>query len=507
MRTSRDQFLVVLLVTFLYAFEFLPYGVNGSFLSWVEDVSLNEGIAGAVSLVGNDNRIYLIGGYVSPKKIATSSVWIFNATPSAPREWISGPPLPTAVWGHCGCQGNDGKFYIFGGLNDASSLVGQVQIFDVTLQKWTVLNSSSAAHSNWSCATTAPLNAFSTATSNNDSESSSGMIFLIGGDGPNNQVIVFFPGNSSFSSSELPQLPYAVQQQGAIFVSGQNSDSSSFTDGSLYLFGGYNGSHSLSTVTVLSGISNVQHSGLSWSQTSVPAMPRASYAFGLVFDGTHVFIYDTIGIMVYDLSANQWTVLTTVSNNNNSDSSSNNSNGGSVLANNTSDGNNQIDGFSPATCILRGTWHIIGGSSDANSNSISSLHSIAALCPFVSVDTVCDNGNECTTDDTCTSAGLCVGSQISCSCGFACNISTGLCQSSANSVCEDADQSVSTTAVETASGRTAIIAIFVFFLVLGFLVIGGLIAYTQWYSYNLDKKLHENEDAIEVDTDMEIDLP
>jgi hypothetical protein len=331
-------------------------------LEWKNDTSYPFAVWSQVALVGQDDCIYVFGGQNSSYD-AISNSYKYNTTAGSPKEWVEIESMPTAVSGATGCVANDGRFFLFGG--------GAIlQIYNTTDNSWTNIpnmpSGASIADYDMSCAL----------------DSSTGLMYITGGD---NNGTRFYSYNSVSNTitnlSTSSSVSFNFRAQGS-FVN----------NGKLYVFGGYSdtqnsGSNSLSlSSTYIYNIANSE-----WSTGE--DMTQAASQFGYATDGSRFYAigggYDGVGSLdytqVYDISSGIWSV-----------------NNGQVYSEGMH-GN--------AAVFLDGSLHSIGGANV--SYDYLSVHCVAKLCGVYNYNGPCDDGNQCTTNDTCTN-GTCSGTSITC---------------------------------------------------------------------------------------------
>lgn len=293
-------------------------------------------------------------------------------------EWIEIASMKTAVYEAAGCVANDGRFFIFGGVETNGPNPNFIQIYNATNNSWDTTtpnmpNGASIDDYHMSCAV----------------DSSTRLMYITGG---YNNGTRFYSYNVSsntitnLSTSSSPT-PFNLWSQGS-FVN----------NGKLYVFGGYD-SGSYFTSTYIYDIANN-----SWSNGR--AMTQATGYFGYATDGIRFYViegYKNGGYLeytqVYDISSGVWSV-----------------NNGIMYSGGI---------YGNAVVFLDGSFHSIEG----YDGSFLSIYLIASLCGVYTFSGPCDDGNRCITNDTCTN-GICSGTSIctpnQCQ-NATCNPTTGNC--------------------------------------------------------------------------------
>jgi len=371
---------------FLFFVRFFFLGVPFSIatsasLTWSNDTSYPFLVSAAVAFTGQDHCIYVFGGENDSDIIPSS--YKFNTTAGSPRVWTEIASMKIPVYSAAGCVANDGRFFIFGGSTD-------LQIYNKTNNSWITITPNMPSG--------ASINALSMSCA---VDSSSGLMYIIGG---NVDGTRFFSYNVSsntitnLSTSSSPT-PFNLYAQGS-FVN----------NGKLYVFGGYDDNTGFSSSTYIYDIANN-----SWSTGE--NMKYASCCFGYVTDGSRFYAIggfympgivgvSLINTQIYDISSGVWSI-----------------DNGTIYSEGM---------FSSAAVFLDGTLHSIGG---YNRTAFFSVHRIASLCGVYAFSGPCDDGNRCTTNDTCQSNGQCIGT----------------CISSADCNCTSISSSTSTTSPSTSS--------------------------------------------------------
>lgn len=108
--------------------------------TWSTLTPVSEGRAQAVTVIDSANdTVYIIGGGlgVVPDTgyIATSDLVMAYSSINGTSWRVA--PIPTGVRGASGGIGEDGRIYVFSGVNDSSGLVASTQIYDIASDSWT----------------------------------------------------------------------------------------------------------------------------------------------------------------------------------------------------------------------------------------------------------------------------------------------------------------------------------------------------------------------------------
>jgi len=108
--------------------------------TWSTLTPVSEGQAQAVTVIDSANdTVYIIGGGLG---VVTNSSYIATSDLVMAYSLINGTswrvaPIPTGVRGASGGIGEDGRIYVFSGVNDSSGLVATTQIYDIASDSWT----------------------------------------------------------------------------------------------------------------------------------------------------------------------------------------------------------------------------------------------------------------------------------------------------------------------------------------------------------------------------------
>jgi len=129
-----DRFRFALLFVYLCSSLFFV-GSSSSSLKWYNDTSYPFEVSDAVSLIGQDDSIYVFGGFNSSGSSVSDS-YKFNITSETAREWYFVDPMANAVGAAAGCVANDGRFLVFGGKGSNDSFLGVIQIYNTTSHQW-----------------------------------------------------------------------------------------------------------------------------------------------------------------------------------------------------------------------------------------------------------------------------------------------------------------------------------------------------------------------------------
>ena len=106
-------------------------------MDWQAETPMAENFTQAVVLQDEDGVIYVMGG--------ARDVTGFNYGPPVPDvvaydpmtgEWTSKSPMDVGVRGAAGAVGDDGRFYVFGGVNDTVLASRMTQIYDPATDTW-----------------------------------------------------------------------------------------------------------------------------------------------------------------------------------------------------------------------------------------------------------------------------------------------------------------------------------------------------------------------------------
>jgi len=338
---------------------------SSSLLLWNNDTSYPFPLYYPVVFTGQDHCIYVFGGQSSSFR-AVSDSFKFNSTAYFPREWETIASMPTAVYGAAGCVGNDGRFFIFGGLGTNVSSPTFIQIYNVTDNGWKIIipnmpSGSSIADVFMSCAV----------------DSSTGLMYITGGENDGKRFYSY-----NVSSNNITNL--ATTSSSSLFRS--NGQGSFVINGKLYAFGGGNDVSGYVATTYIYDITNK-----SW--VTGANMTKAAKNFGYATDGSRFYViggYDGILLLnyvqIFNISSEEW-----IENNDTVFS-------GGIYGN--------------AVAYLDGSLHSIGGDDGIG---YLSMHRIASLCGIYAFSGPCDDENQCTLNDTCQSNGTCIGiSNMSC---------------------------------------------------------------------------------------------
>ena len=227
----------------------------------------------AAATLGNDGRIYLIGGEGSGASDPLNLVQIYNP---ATNSWTTGSPMPTARYGLGVVKGPGGFIYAIGGRNSSAdgAELDVVEVYDPVTNTW-----SSAAPMptpRWQFAT---------------SVGSDGKIYTIGGkmkyynhEGPFYDVVeIYDPVTNSWETG--PAYPMEVGEMNAARMNNQ-----------IFVTGGSNGAAINNTYGLVSG-------GGGWisvNPTSGIIPPGLSQDIEVIFDASELEIglYDTT-IVIY----------------------------------------------------------------------------------------------------------------------------------------------------------------------------------------------------------------
>ena len=279
-------------------------------------------------------------------------------------DWISISSMPTSVGYGAGCVANDGRFFIFGGTeyNRSGESFSLVQIYTSTNDSWItitpILPSGASIADYWmSCAV----------------DSRTGLMYLTGGWYRGNRFYIYNVGTNNITDLSSSS-PFSLYGHGSFVAN----------NGKLFVFGG--GNFQLSQSSNSTYIYNVE--SRNWSVGA--AMILGSLSFGYATDGSRFYAIGGAGssgnlqkAQVYDISTNVWSL-----------------DNGTVLS-------GGVDNV--AVAFLDGSLHSIGGS---NTISVLFTHLIASLCGVYTFSGQCDDGNQCTANDTCQSNGQCIGTLI-----------------------------------------------------------------------------------------------
>jgi len=359
-RLLRFLFIVQLL------FLCVSLSIATSLLEWNNDVPYPIDVSNSIAFVGQDQCIYVFGGYNSSSD-AVSNSYRFNTTAGSMREWSPIEPVPNGgVFVATGCVSNDGRFFIFGGLNMNSSTSNHIQIYNATNNSWNTISPNMTSGTSiadvWmSCAL----------------DSSSGLMYLSGGTNNGRRFYSYNVSSNTITnlSSSSSPTPFNAKGQGS-FVS---------NNGKLYVFGGYNKDTGVyfSSTHIYDIANNI------WSSSG--NMTQAACCFGYATDGSRFYVIggeygssiDIYYTQVFDISSGNWSV---------------------------NDGSVNLKGITANVAVyLDGSLHSIGG----YDGSYVSLHQIATLCGVYRFSGPCDDINQCIFDGNCDSKGQCEGTCIS----------------------------------------------------------------------------------------------
>lgn len=175
--------------------------------SWTTKAPIiNDGIYGAAAVKGVDGLIYVIGGYSAD---SLSSVYAYNSTSNM---WTEKTSIPTGVWTPGAVTGNDGRIYVIGGEESGGVESKRLQIYNVTSDTWTTGPSMPTARSELKVV-----------------KDANGFIYAIGGysgSSATDVVEVYDPYSNMWSTRK--SMPQARLQFGATLGA----------DGKIYVIGG-----------------------------------------------------------------------------------------------------------------------------------------------------------------------------------------------------------------------------------------------------------------------------
>jgi hypothetical protein len=305
-----------------------------------------------------------------------------------------------------GCVSNDGRFFIFGGLNMNSSMSNHIQIYNATNNSWNTISPNMTSGTSiadvWmSCAL----------------DSSSGLMYITGGQKNGTRFYSYNVSSNTITNLSTSSSPSPFNKWG---------QGSFVNNGKLYVFGGQDDSTSVfSSSTYIYDIADS-----SWSTGG--NMTQAADSFGYATDGSRFYVIGGLGnegyleyTQVYDISSGVWSI-----------------NYGIVYSGGM---------YGSAAVFLDGTLHSIGGWDDI----YLSVHRIASLCGvytycvpnqcqnatcnpttgncvYTNVSgRSCNSNNQCLLNTTC-SNGECTGQSKNCF-GSTCDPSTGECIKSSSS--------------------------------------------------------------------------
>jgi len=326
-------------------------------LTWKSDVSYPISIGGSIALTGQDNYIYVFGGYSGSE---TPGCYKFSVAAGSSREWISIAPMPISVYYAAGCVANDGNFFIFGGETINSSFPNVIQIYSPENDSW-ILRTP-----NMPSGTSIADFAFSCTI-----DTSTGLMYLVGGYNIGSRFYSY-----NISSNDITSFSQTIFQLSAhgSFVTNNHK---------LYVFGGE------STLSpYLSSAKTYIYDIATKNWSTGGNMLKASSWFGSATDGSRFYAVggynDSINLQitqVYNISADVWSV-----------------DNGSVYSEGIDDN---------AVAILEGVLYSIGGVN--SEGSYFPINRIALLCGVYTFSGPCDDENQCTFNDTCQNDGQCIG--------------------------------------------------------------------------------------------------
>jgi len=348
-------------------------------LTWANDTLYPIAFWDAVAFTGQDNFIYVFGGYNGSNNydFAVSNAYKFNSSSWPLREWIAISSMPFGVTAATGCVSNDGGFFIFGGLEPYGTSPSDIQIYSPIDNEWDIVTPE------------LPSGAFI-----NDSymscaiDSSSGIMYLTGGE-------VFGSRFYSYNISSNSIMDHSTSLSNLYNLNGQGSFVSN--SGKLYVFGGLDSlTGYFSAFTYIYDIAKD-----SWS-TGVN-MSQGAAGFGYVTDGNRFYVIGGNGnsgflqnTQVYDISTNVWSL-----------------DNGIVFPGGISDN---------SAVLSDGNLHSLGGYSNYKNLSI---HRIASLCGVYAFSGPCNDEYQCIINGICKSNGQCIGTCISgCNCSQSITSST-----------------------------------------------------------------------------------
>jgi len=348
-------------------------------LTWNSDTSYPFAISNTVALTGQDHCIYVFGGQNSNSD-AVSSSYKFNTTAGIPREWVSVKSMIIPVYGATGCVANDGRFFIFGGIQSEGTTPNFIQIYNPTDNTWntTTPNMPSGASIDdhgMSCAV----------------DNSTELMYITGGEINGTRFLSYNTSSNTITNLAFYSSPFNLRNQGSFVAN----------NGKLYVFGGFEDTEG-SVITYIYDIANN-----SWSIGA--NMTQAAYRFGYATDGNRFYAiggyYINGGYLnytqVYDISRGFWSI-----------------NEGEVYS-------QGID--KNAAIFLDGSLHSIGGF-DSSTDHLS-IHQVASLCGVYISSGPCDDLNQCIFNGICQNNGTCIGTYSD----YNCNSNTPSSSSSTSS--------------------------------------------------------------------------
>jgi N-acetylneuraminic acid mutarotase len=283
-KMGKMKFLLVasLLISIVFITTYAPSTKAAEYkLAWTTKASMPTPRAQAATVVGDDGKIYVMGGYNATRILNTTEVY----DPST-NTWQTKAEMLTAVRCAAATKGPDGLIYVMSGL-DGATYSAAVQAYNTTSDAWT--SKSSIPY---------PVLFAAAVTDDN------GKIYVIGGTetaGDTDRVQIYNTATDAWTSG-IP-LPAPRTQLGAV----------KDRDGFLYTLGG----QTWPTTVALDAVEAYYPGSATWSTR--PSMIEGMNEFGAVL-GADDSIYVVGGgkqylnnnppffgtVMVYSILTNSW---------------------------------------------------------------------------------------------------------------------------------------------------------------------------------------------------------
>jgi N-acetylneuraminic acid mutarotase len=250
-------------------------------LSWTERASIPTPRAQVATIVGDDGKIYVMGGY--NQTVALNVTEVYNPSTNT---WETRAPMLEGVRGAAAAKGLNGLIYVFGGANETSPKTPAVQAYNTTSNTWT--KKANIPFAVWMAG----------AVTGDD-----GRVYIVGGEEEGGvegkRLQIYDPTGDNWTAG--PSMSVARSELSA----------AKDRNGFIYAMGGYSGSLALNTVEVYD-----PHS-MTWS--SRKPMPDGRLEFGTTL-GADGNIYIVGGgtsylnneapffgaVMVYDPLGDTW---------------------------------------------------------------------------------------------------------------------------------------------------------------------------------------------------------
>jgi len=413
--------------------------VSTSSLTWSNDIPYPITVLYPTAMTGQDNCIYVFGGLENNKSVLSES-YKFNNSGGNEREWISITSMPNGVAAATGCLSNDGRIFIFGGVENWKSVTisSSIQIYNPTDDTWnTIIPTTSSSGINiedyWmSCAVS----------------SKTGLMYLTGGYKEGTRFYSYDVNSNTITDFYSSTTPFNLYSQGTFVTN----------DEKLYIFGGASGSGFTLIVYNSTYIYDISTSTL----TNGNAMETAACYFGYVTDGSRFYIIGGYNENQYLQNTQVYTIVT-----------------GEWSTDNGIIYEGGI--YGNAATLLNGTLHSIGGANSTDERTTGGVFISnqlkASLCGIYTFNGTCENEDRCSITNICNTKGECISNTIiSCPSCKTCNSTTGECEITSQNCNSSSTSSTNSTSSTSSEDSTKItVAILIPLLILIVVIVGGAI--------------------------------